>query len=82
MKMDYQLVLQFACNSEEDFDSVIQMEDQLASVLGDSAIIDGHDSGSGQANIFIFTSSPVVAFNQMKWLIESNGLLQRRLALR
>jgi len=74
--MDYQLVLQFACHSEEDFDSVIETEEQVASVLGGSATIDGHDSGSGQANIFILTSSPLIAFSQVKKLLESKGLLQ------
>jgi hypothetical protein len=68
--MDYQLVLQFACNSEADFDSVIETEDQLISVLDGSAFVDGHDSGSGQANIFILTAAPVITFSQVKGLLQ------------
>jgi len=76
--MEYQLVLQFACNSAEDFDSVIEAEDQLVSVLDESAIVDGHDSGSDQANIFILTSAPIITFNQVKGLLQRKGLLQGR----
>lgn len=70
MKMDYQLVLQFACSSTADFDAVIEIEDQLISVLGESAVVDGHDSGAGQANIFILTSAPAITFTQVKGLLQ------------
>ena len=68
--MDYQLVLQFACNSEADFESVIETEDQLISLLDGSAVVDGHDSGSGQANIFILTSAPAITFSKIKGLLQ------------
>lgn len=71
-------MLQFACNSDADFNSVIETEDQLVSVLGESAVVDGHDSGSGQANIFVFTSAPIITFRQVSELLQSKGLLQGR----
>jgi hypothetical protein len=76
MKMEYELVLQFACSSDADFDSVIETEDQLVSALGESGVVDGHDSGSGQANIFILTSAPIITFSQVRGLLQSKGLLK------
>jgi hypothetical protein len=62
---EYQLVLQFPCNSIEDFDGVVALEDALiAELLGALADVDGHDSGSGEANIFILTSEPKEAFER------------------
>jgi hypothetical protein len=62
-KTKYQLVLQFACTSEAEFDAVTELEEKLIDVFADSATeVDGHDSGSGEANIFILTSDPNAAF--------------------
>ena len=55
--MDYQFVLQMSGELAEDLDSLIDLEDRLTEVLTD-ADVDGHDIGSGQANIFILTSDP------------------------
>ena len=53
----YQLILQFPA-SVVDFDDLIEIEDQLARALGESGRVDGHDFGSGEANIFLFTADP------------------------
>ena len=53
----FQLVLQFAPWSERDFDELVRLEDQLESVVP-AGEIDGHDSGSNEANIFILTEDP------------------------
>jgi hypothetical protein len=64
-KVEYQLVLQFPCNSMEEFDAVVKLEDILiAELSGSPAEVDGHDSGSGEANIFIFTSHPRETFER------------------
>ena len=55
--MRYQLVLQFAAAMLSDYDALVALESQLIGVLGNSAI-NGHDLGSGQANIFIDTTDP------------------------
>ena len=48
----YQLVLQFAPKALPDYDALVALERQLTGQLGESAV-DGHDMGSGEANIFI-----------------------------
>ena len=53
----FQLILQFAPWSDRDFDDLIRLEDRLGSVIGSDAI-DGHDLGSDEANIFVFTENP------------------------
>lgn len=46
-----------------EFDAVIELEEKLIDVFADSATeVDGHDSGSGEANIFILTSDPNASF--------------------
>jgi len=43
--MKYQLVLQFAAASTEDFDRLVALEDRLIGELDDLATVDGHDFG-------------------------------------
>ena len=64
---DYQLVLQFCGDSLQDLDELIALEDELIEQLGDSADVDGHDVGSGETNIFIFTSDPKQTFERI-WM--------------
>jgi hypothetical protein len=63
--MRYQLVRQFRGDSLADYDQMIALEDRLTEELGHSAKLDGHDCGSGEANIFIHTSDPAATF----WLV-------------
>ena len=58
MKGTYQLVLQFRGDSLDDYDAMIRLEDDLIAELQGVAEVDGHDMGSGEANIFILTSDP------------------------
>lgn len=67
--MDHQLVLQFHGDSLEDLDAAVALEDELGDALGDTAEVDGHDTGSGETNIFIFTSDPAATFQQIKPLL-------------
>jgi len=60
--MKYQLVLQFPTKWPWTFNSLVRLEDQLIKLLGDSALIDGHDCGSGEMNIFIHTDDPFLTF--------------------
>ena len=57
-----QLVLQFKPWDDRPFDQLIEFEDQLMAVLEGIGEVDGHDLGSGEANIFILTDklSPVL----------------------
>jgi hypothetical protein len=74
--MDYQLVLQFRGDTMPDYDAVVALEEVLTAELGDSADVDGHDVGSGETNIFIFTSDPQQTFEQAKPLLERRRCLQ------
>jgi len=69
--MRYQLVLQFRGDSLADYDQMIAVEDRLTEELGDSADVDGHDVGSGETNIFIFTDDPAATFRRSKPLLQS-----------
>lgn len=73
--MEYQLVLQFRGDSLEDFDAMVALEDELIKALGNSATVDGHDIGSGEVNIFIFTSDPQKTFEQAKRVLEQMNRL-------
>jgi hypothetical protein len=68
-KMKYQLVLQFPGRTEEDFDLLIEMEDKLETGLESTGEVDGHDFGSDEMNIFIYTSKPRECFEQVKELL-------------
>jgi hypothetical protein len=42
------------------------MEDELERSFSESAIVDGHDFGSGEMNIFIETDEPARAFAEVQ----------------
>ena len=70
----FQLVIQFAPWSGHDFDDLVRLEDQLGSVIPKGAI-DGHDLGSGEANIFILTDAPASVLDLCVPPITEAGLL-------
>jgi hypothetical protein len=63
-KMKYQLVIQFQATSMMDFDRVVAFEDALADELVGPDVVDGHDFGSDEFNIFILTDHPAATFDQ------------------
>ena len=73
--MRYQLVLQFCGDSLADYDQMIALEDRLIRDLGHSAKVDGHDCGSGEVNIFIFTRDPVATFRRTRQTLKAEGRL-------
>lgn len=68
--MKYQLVIQFPEALTGGFDLLIKLEDILEANLKTSEV-DGHDIGSGEMNIFIYTDDPQFTFNEIKNLFES-----------
>ncbi len=68
--MKYQLVLQWPYTGISDYDELIVYEyllnEKLPSHFGE---VDGHDWGSGEMNIFVFTDSPMQAFESCRALI-------------
>jgi hypothetical protein len=64
--MRHILVLQWLGSSEADFDDLVRMEVELERSLSEHAIVDGHDFGSGEMNIFIETDQPERTFTEVQ----------------
>jgi hypothetical protein len=62
--MKYQLVIQKT--ETHNLDNIIALEDELSDVLDGEANVDGHDIGSGEANIFIITNNPEANYKKIK----------------
>jgi len=81
--LKYQLVLQWPASSIDDYDALIWFEDALIEGLPDDAEVDGHDAGSGQANIFILTNNPHTIFHLARAILEAcDGWADARIAFR
>jgi hypothetical protein len=74
--MKYQLVLQWPGISVADYDRLISLEETIRDGLGDVGIVDGHDFGSGEMNIFVHTDNPESAFEKIKALLAARDNLQ------
>jgi hypothetical protein len=72
--MKYQLVLQFAAATTEDFDRLVALEDRLIVELDDLAKVDGHDFGSGEFNIFVLTDHPAESFGKAHSVVTDEGI--------
>jgi len=79
----YQLVIQFKL-SDDDMalqDEVLALEDDLLEHLDPDLVdVDGHDAGSGEMNLFLFTNEPAAAFAQIKPIMTAHSLLDRSTA--
>lgn len=60
--MTYQLVLQFPQTGSADFETMVGIEHVVSEALSGSSEVDGHDIGSDEFNIFIWTDDPAGAF--------------------
>lgn len=71
MKTVYQIVIQWDEEAIGDFDSLIEVENILYERLSVNHEVDGHDMGSGEANIFIITENPKQAFEEIRQALQS-----------
>jgi len=69
--MKYHLVLQFPGDSRNDLEALLALEDRLIGSLEPEHVVDGHDVGSGEGNIFIHSDNPSAAFELARPLIPS-----------
>ena len=69
--MKYQLVLQFAGPASLDLDDLIALEDELTRQIPAEAAVDGHDIGTGEGNIFIWTSDPASTYAAIAPILRS-----------
>ncbi|MGD9669461.1 MAG: hypothetical protein AB7U75_10455 [Hyphomicrobiaceae bacterium] len=66
----YQLVIQFDDEMGNALDNLIEFEDELIELLDGVAEVEGHDVGSGTANLFIMTNTPKKLWERLEPLIE------------
>jgi hypothetical protein len=64
--MKYQMVVQFRATSKEDFNRLLSFEQNLSKALSSFAVVDGHDFGSGEFNVFVLTDDPTGAFESVR----------------
>jgi len=67
--MEYQLVLQWPGSTLENYDEMSALEERLDRGLTGDGIVDGHDEGESETNIFIITENPKDTFAEVKSLI-------------
>ena len=75
--MQYQLILRFRKVSVEYPAEIQALEQALTSLLGDSAQLDGYDTGAREINLFIMTPEPASTFRRSKAVLEQLGLLTK-----
>ncbi len=69
--MKYQLVLQWPFESSTlDYQRLVEIESLLMEELSSESKVDGHDAGSEEMNIFIFTNDPLLSFQQVRAILE------------
>lgn len=67
----YQLVIQSTIRGEERacLDQLAEVERLLEKALTPPALLDGHDIGSGESNVFIDTPTPEDTFEEIRTLV-------------
>jgi hypothetical protein len=71
----YQLVLQWPCSSSSDGVGLLSIEGLIEKAIGELGVVDGHDIGSGEMNVFVHTTNPRSAFEKAKRLLFLMGHL-------
>ena len=54
----YRLVIQVPIETTGDFDRLIEAEERIDALLKDLGQVDGHQTGTGEGNLFINTDTP------------------------
>lgn len=73
--LKYQLVLQLPASSIKDYDAMIELEEAILRHLGNIGIVDGHDGGASEMNIFILTDNPDLGFERVKQVIGTKDFM-------
>jgi hypothetical protein len=74
--------MQFASDDIADYDAMVELEGRLIEGLGDDHVVDGHDVGSGEINIFIHTNDPNAAYARVKGLLSASQQKTVKIAFR
>ena len=54
---------------------MIELEETIMRSLGNLGRVDGHDAGSGEMNIFIFSDEPKLAFERIQQVLGTSDFL-------
>ena|SRR5258708_4749250 len=65
-----QLVFQWPASTQADYDPLLVLEATITRGLGPIGMVDGHDIGGGEMNVFIHTNDPKGAFEKTMSLIQ------------
>jgi hypothetical protein len=64
-------------------ETLVNLEDAVAEVLGEAVDVDGHEIGSDEANIFLWAHDPIGTIAKLLPLLEQGGpLADARVAYR
>jgi hypothetical protein len=80
--MKYQLVLQFPGDALEEAGGALALEQALTKALGEDVYVDGHDLGSFETSLFIFTPDPAETFARAREVLDRWDLLEAVTAAR
>jgi len=81
--MKYQLVLQLPYDgSVANYDRLIELEERAMEKICDKGVVDGHDCGCSEMNIFVHTNEPRAAFELLKGLFEPTEQTQLKVGHR
>mgnify|MGYP006073195631 FL=1 len=80
--MKYQLIIQFPVTEDFDFDGIIALETRLTLEMGEGYVIDGHEFGAGEINIFIQTDDPEAGYEKAFELVSTSLISLLRVVYR
>ncbi len=80
--MKTQLVIQFVISEDDDFDSFIEIEEEIIKLIEPKHEVDGHDFGAKEFNMFINTNAPKEASSQALKAIPSRYKESMKIAYR
>ena len=80
--MQFQVVVQFSTADIESFDALVEIEEELMQALEPEHIVDGHDFGSGEGNIFIHTNDPAEVVKAVRKCLGSERMAKAKVAFR
>jgi hypothetical protein len=68
--MEYLLVLQLPGSSMRSYDEVLRIERRVGVALGGLAIVDGHETASGEISILVLTERPIEVLQRINEMPE------------
>jgi hypothetical protein len=71
--LKFQVVVQFEASTPEDFSALLELTEAIESGLANEPeeVVDGHDYGMGEFNIFVHTNEPQTTFERVVELIDT-----------